>query len=318
MIKGLAVLVFVGASVNAQTITTETFGSGANQFSIDFVTIGNPGNLGDTTGSPNPAGGVSYNYHIGKFEVSRDFVLKAATAGGFVITMADMTSYGGNGANKPATGIRWGEAGRFVNWLNTSRGYSPAYKFDANGSFQLWNSADAGFNPSNPFRNTLAKFVIPSIHEWYKAAYGSPSNTWYNYSNGSDVSPVKISAGTSGAVYGQAGPADVNNAGSLSAWGTMAQGGNVAEWIETTTDYTNTDPNFGHWIKGGNWDEPTGIQMLSSTLGDQRSGMDPPGSVADMYYDPGFRVAMIPESSSLSLLLAGGLVLMAGRRLRRV
>ena len=34
----------------------DTFGSGANTFDIEFVSIGNPGNAADTTGSPNPAG----------------------------------------------------------------------------------------------------------------------------------------------------------------------------------------------------------------------------------------------------------------------
>ena len=40
MVRVLVVLVLAGASVNAQSLL-ETFGSGANQFSIDFVTIGN-------------------------------------------------------------------------------------------------------------------------------------------------------------------------------------------------------------------------------------------------------------------------------------
>lgn len=31
---------------------------------------------------------------------------------------------------KPAE-VTWNEAARFVNWLNTSSGYHPAYKFDA-------------------------------------------------------------------------------------------------------------------------------------------------------------------------------------------
>ena len=43
---------------------SETFGSGSNQFSIDFVRIGNPGNAADTTGSPNPAGSVAYNLSL--------------------------------------------------------------------------------------------------------------------------------------------------------------------------------------------------------------------------------------------------------------
>ena len=37
-----------------------TFGSGANQFTMEFVTIGNPGNAPDTTGNPTPAGSVGY------------------------------------------------------------------------------------------------------------------------------------------------------------------------------------------------------------------------------------------------------------------
>jgi hypothetical protein len=55
---------------------TVTFGSGANQFTMDFVSIGNPGNTADTTGSPNPAGSVGYTYDIGKFEVSEDMITK--------------------------------------------------------------------------------------------------------------------------------------------------------------------------------------------------------------------------------------------------
>ena len=106
---------------------SETFGSGSNQFSIDFVRIGNPGNAADTTGSPNPAGSVAYNYNIGKYEISRDMINKANSTGSLGITLADMTSYAGNGLNKPATGISWYEAAKFVNWLNTSKGFVPAY-----------------------------------------------------------------------------------------------------------------------------------------------------------------------------------------------
>jgi len=76
---------------------SETFGSGSNQFSIDFVRIGNPGNAYDATGSPGDAGSVAYNYNIGKYEISRDMINKANSGGSLGITLADMTSYGGNG-----------------------------------------------------------------------------------------------------------------------------------------------------------------------------------------------------------------------------
>ncbi len=53
----------------------DTFGSGANSFSIDFVTIGNPGNPPDA--NPNPAGAVDYEYRIGKYEISEQMIDKA-------------------------------------------------------------------------------------------------------------------------------------------------------------------------------------------------------------------------------------------------
>ncbi len=93
------------------------------------VTIGMPGNVADTTGFPNPAGAVGYAYNIGKYEVSRDMVTKANASGSLGISLQDMTSSGGNGANRPATGIQWNEAARFVNWLNTGTGGFAAYKF---------------------------------------------------------------------------------------------------------------------------------------------------------------------------------------------
>src|SRR6187397_188360 len=100
----------------------DTFGSGANNFNIEFVTIGNPGNVVDTTGSPNPAGSVGYTYNIGKFEISELMIDRANTLGGLGITKDT------RGADKPATSVSWNKAARFVNWLNTSSGSPPAYK----------------------------------------------------------------------------------------------------------------------------------------------------------------------------------------------
>lgn len=306
MIRLLAALVLIGVSVNAQTIT-ETFGTGANEFSIDFVTIGNPGNAADTTGTPNPAGSVNYVYNIGKYEVSRDMIDKANAAAGLGITMRDMTAYGGSGPNRPADSVWWYDAARFVNYLNISQGFSPAYRFDATGNFQLWTSASMGFDPGNPFRNLLAKFRLPTIDEWYKAAYGSPDGTWFKYPNGSDEKPLAVPGGTdpNTAVYAQPdsqGPADITNAGGLSAWGTMAQGGNVYEWTETAADGVNDDVGENRMIRGGSWGHDG--NMLSHAGGS--GGLGGGGF--------GFRVAMVPEPTSLSLLLAGGLVALARRR----
>lgn len=89
----------LAASTRAELLVTKSFGSGANAFTMDFVTIGNPNNAADTTGSPNPVGSVAYTYNLGKFEVSRDMITKANSAGNLGITMFDLTGYGGNGVN---------------------------------------------------------------------------------------------------------------------------------------------------------------------------------------------------------------------------
>ena len=40
------------ANIFSARAWSDTFGSGANTFDIEFVTIGNPGNAADTTGEP--------------------------------------------------------------------------------------------------------------------------------------------------------------------------------------------------------------------------------------------------------------------------
>jgi len=291
----------------------QTFGSGANTFSMDFVEIGNPGNAADTTGDPNPAGSVAYTYNLGKHEVSRDMITKANSAGSLGITLSDMSSYGGNGLLKPATGISWYEAAKFVNWLNTSSGSTVAYKFDGSGNFQLWSAGDAGYNANNMFRNSLAKYVIASSSEWYKGAYGNLDGTWNNYPTGSDSAPTAVAGGTAAntAVWGQSvstGPADITNAGGLSPYGTMGQGGNVFEWTEAAGDGSNNIAGENRVLRGGSWNDGANFN-LRATFG---FNAERPTVEYPIY---GFRVASVPEPSSLSLLALGG-VLVALRRRR--
>jgi hypothetical protein len=192
--------------------SADTFGSGDNSFDIDFVTIGDPGNAADTTGNPNPAGSVDYVYRTGKYEISRDMVIKASTEGdlGVATTLNNLDWVtGGPRPDMPAAGVSWNEAARFVNWLNTSEGFSPAYKFgtqpgdagyDANANILLWESSDPGFDAANLFRNSLAQYVLPSLDEWYKAAYYDPNANggnggYWNFPTGSDSAPMPVESG---------------------------------------------------------------------------------------------------------------------------
>jgi len=297
---------------------TITFGSGGDQFSMDFVDVGNAMNADDT--SPAGFGGVAYNYQIGVHEVSRDMITKAnAPVPSLGLTMADLTAFGGNGVDRPASGISWNEAARFVNWLNTSQGFQAAYQFttqpggggyNANENLTLWSSGDA-WQPGgeNLFRHKDAHYFLPSEDEWYKAAYyDGNTSTYFDYATGSDTAPTAVASGTTAdtAVYnGQAGPADITNAGGLSPYGTMAQNGNVWEWAESDFDGTNDSATGSRVLRGGGWVRASGgLQASDRSVGTPSFG---DGSV-------GFRVAAVPEPSTLWMMLTGAISLMIRRK----
>ena len=277
-----------------------TFGSGANQFIMDFVPIGNPGNAADTTGLPNPVGAVNRTYDIGKFEVSRAMVTAYNASPGVVqITLDPMTGItGGTGANRPATGISWNEAARFVNWLNTERGFAPAYNFITGGfndNIALWDATanPLDFDASNRYRSKRANFFLPTTDEWYKAAYYDQNKSggagYWNYAQGSDSAPTQTNGSTiqGQAVYNRTspqGPADVTNAGGLSPYGVMGLNGNVWEWEETSSDLSNSNGSSSRGLRGG------GYQSAASALVSSSRGGDSPGDQVSSIPDYGFRV----------------------------
>ncbi len=300
----LTALAFLSLSDPAHA---DTFGSGANTFDIEFVNIGNPGNVADTTGSPNPAGSVPYTYRMGKYEISEQMIDKANSLGGLDITTHTL------GPSKPASFITWDEAARFVNWLNTSSGSMPAYKFavhpgevgySADANIELWTISDTGYNPNNLYRNSLAKYFLPNVDEWYKAAYFDPkAGVYYDYPTGSDNVPDGTDfAGDPNydAVFVDSGsndpPHDITDVGVLSPYGTAGQGGNLIEWEETAFDLVNDSASEPRGIRGGFYGVPSDWMLAT-----RRDEWDPL-TVIDAF-GLGFRVASIdiPEPSTLLL-----------------
>ncbi|MEI8213598.1 MAG: SUMF1/EgtB/PvdO family nonheme iron enzyme [Planctomycetota bacterium] len=297
------------------------FGTGSNQFTMEFVTIGNPGNAPDTTGNPNPAGSVGYAFGIGKFEVSEDMINKYNA--NFGIANSLVITKDTRGTNKPATSVSWNEAARFVNWLNTSTGNQVAYKFATSGvndNIALWNSGDAGYDASNPYRNSLAKYVLASTNEWYKAAFYDPNiSSYWDYATGSNVAPTAVASGTSSgtAVYlSQPGPADVTLTGGLSPYGVMGLSGNVWEWQESSDNLTNSSSSSNRGYQGGYWSNDS-LNISSSNRGTFLPNVENPFI--------GFRVAsldsppsVVPEPSMMvigTLFGLGGII--ARRRVKK-
>ncbi len=274
--------VWVAVMMHATTPRADEFGSGTNVFTMDFVEITG----GSLTKSPEPStlirfGAVPRNYRMAKHEVSRSMIdVYNAASGGPAITLDNMASYGGNGMNRPATGVTWNEAARFVNWLNVSMGHSPAYRFTtggANDHIALWTEGDAGYDAGNPYRNTNAVYFLPSEDEWVRSAHFDPNvGIYWDYPTGSMVpdAPAVVTNGTvpHTDIYDLPlanGPADITEAGGLSAFGTMAQGGNVSEWTESAENGTNSSAISNRVVRGGGW------YLSESWLRSLRQGASP-------------------------------------------
>jgi formylglycine-generating enzyme len=315
----LSAIVCISSADRARGATIP-FGSGPNTFNIEFVDIGNPGNVADVTGSPNPVGSVATAFRIGKFEISEDMIDKANTLGGLFLTKD------ARGTNKPATNVTWNEAARFVNWLNTSSGFPRAYKFalnpgdagytanaQANQNIVAWAPADPGYNPNNLYRNSLAVYWLPSVDQWYKAAYyNANSGTYLDYATGSNAAPTSVTNGTAAgsAVYNRSfnvGPADITDAGGLSPYGTMAQNGNVFEWEETDNNLVNGPVADFRGYRGGYWSSISTHLLSSSRFSD---------APTDSENVRGFRVATVPEPGTVILVAMASLGLLWRRAAR--
>ena len=304
-ITTLAASVLGMATANS-TLGADTFGTTGNEFTIDFVNIGNAGNADDAGAGggiySSPYGGVPYTYRMGTYEISQDAITKA-TAGG----LANVTAGAWSGS-QPAADMTWYAAAAFVNWLNTSSGHQAAYQLDTgNTTLTLWSSGEAWqAGGENLFRHKDAYYFLPSEDEWYKAAYhkndGVTANYW-DYATGSNTIPTAVVSGTGAgtAVYnGKAAPADVNSAGGLSPYGTRGQNGNVREWAENETDGINDLSANIRMVRGGDW-----FQGESALRPSTRGNDDLPSNSSNLI---GFRVASVPEPSSTVLMLTAVLL----------
>ncbi len=195
--------------------TTDIITHGTDSISISFVSIGLKGNAAGYFNQ----GAVDHNFRIGRNEVTADqwaFVLNADPRAG---------SFGPNTytGSVPAD-TSWYEAAKFCNWLTTGDVYKGVYSFDTNGTF-------TGMDRSSALRDHAVVYALPTVDEWYKAAYFKADGSGYTlYASGNSV-PLK-GAGGENYLYGAGGYPWEVGAGIRENNGTYDMNGNYQEWLE--------------------------------------------------------------------------------------
>jgi formylglycine-generating enzyme required for sulfatase activity len=306
----------------------------ASAVTIDYRTISNPGNPGNTVSgtagpsSPSGLGAVSAVFRMAATETTNAqyaAFLNAVDPNGtnprgvYVLSMGTSSLGGitfnagaGSGAKysvksgapsgapagtsygqMPVNFVTWFSAARFVNWLNngTPSGTAATASMEI-GAYTL-NSATSG---NIVARNANAQVFLPSVNEWYKAAYYTGSNSTYTlYPTNSNAAPTASVSNvtlTNAANYNSV-MSSARNVGSFvnttSAYGLFDMLGNVTEMTDNTGRATSTSMRLmgGPWTAStSNWTAKT---AASNFLGSSSA------------QNLGFRVAAVPEPGTIAL-----------------
>jgi formylglycine-generating enzyme required for sulfatase activity len=300
---------------------------------MPFANIGNPGNPADpATAAPGTTTGrygtVSRDYRIAVFETTiaqyATFLNAVGATDEYGLYSTDMhtdTRIAGiirqgqpgsfvyyviaDSEHKPITYVSWFDAARFSNWMHNGQpaGTQTAATTE-DGAYTL-NGLTSGLPPA---RKPGARFWIPDINEWHKAAYYDPTKAgtggYWRFPMRCDTLTSNTIGATNAANYFDGDFLGSGNnyyptanaltvvgtygAASNSSYGTADQGGNVWEWTDGV-DRTGNGSTDG--LRGGSWFETDPASRMSSS------------SSFPTYIYPieelaraGFRVAGAPES----------------------
>jgi formylglycine-generating enzyme required for sulfatase activity len=257
--------------------TTET----TNQQYVDFLNTvdpngSNPNSIYNASMGSSAVGGITFNAGGGS---GAKYTVKSGTA-----------STGGSYATMPVSFVTWFSAARFANWLHNGQVSGTAAM--ETGAYTL-NGATSG---NIVARNPGAQVFLPSVNEWYKAAFytgtGSTYTTWQTNSNSTPTATVTNVSLVNAANYSNAAVAAMNVGSyinSTSAYGMYDMLGNVAEM----TDNTGASTSTSFRAMGGGWGGSVAAWNGTSAAVNQL------GTFSNQSY--GFRVAAVPEPGTIAL-----------------
>lgn len=338
--------------------------SATRGITIDIVPVGEVGNPSDPndgdvfTSGIQHLGAVAYPYNIGKYEVTvgqytaflnavaatdtyglyTPFMATDVAVAGIAQSCSPNCTYSVVGSpNHPIAYVDWGDAARFANWLHNGQPIGTQNALTTEDGAYTLNGATSDATLGVIARNPNATWFLPSVNEWYKAAYyqpvargGDADSYWVfpmrtNSIPFSDEPPGATPDNTHvGNFFFDDFQANDYNDGravcttttqscltdvgaynlSPAFYGTFDQGGNLKEWTDSVFSDSNRD------ARGGGWNGE------SSFLRSNNAQYAP---ASRELKDRGFRVASvgnIPEPSSNALMASIFALLATHRRSR--
>lgn len=277
------------ATLGVLALTAGALAQGVPDYDFDWITIGDPGNPAYDRDDPFfrvlGRGSVDYNYRISKLENTTtqwmEFVNTFSTqSDDFDIAnfgrpahwgAIEDGSYNGPGIRwkldpsipfadmLPVVGLTWREGALYANWLHN--GKQGTFESLETGAYDTstWGDGDGRTFTDDPTHLPGAKFWIPTMDEWIKAAHYDPDKNggeggWWLQPNGTDepVPPDETSAG-----HGDDGAGGVWLRWPLamfpdtqSPWGLLDVSGGGAEWSEEIffEDMPEERAIHGSWV----------------------------------------------------------------------